>query len=374
MKTGKANIDQVVSELSAVHRIGDSRRDVLRKLGMGGAGVGLLSLASGVLAQASPESSAELTIHLQAGLDKILTKHANPLFARSHPGVKLVYDAGTNARAYPKMLTQRAKPSTAGGTFNDVYSVRGIEDKMWAPFDMRLIPNARNIPAPLMAAGRGFGIPVHLCPYGIMYNPDRVPEPKSWADLWDPKYKQKVGMYATYFDAYIMAAKAAGKEPTVENGIAAWAPHKANIGAWNTSVTVEQDMVSRGEIWMAPHWGAWAESARAQGKNLAFTIPKEGATQWTDYLQLSAGLDPKVAELATQFFNVLLSDEVQTAWITDGFLSPVTTTTTIPAAFRQNKAILTAEEAKSRLFRADYAHIGTRTNQIEAMVNQMLKS
>ena len=117
------------------------------------------------------------------------------------------------------------------------------------------VPNAANVPKEMMTPG-GFGIPFHLTPFGIMYNPERVPEPKSWTDLWDPKYKGRVSMWDAYYDAYIMAAVATGKGDDVEAGIKAWEPHRANIGAWTSSVPGEQDMVSRGEVWFAPHWGA----------------------------------------------------------------------------------------------------------------------
>lgn len=290
-----------------------SRRSLLKlAAGVGVAGANL-SLLGDALAASSPEEVTELTIHLQAGLDKILVKHANPAFAKIYPKVQLLYDAGANAKTYPKMLAERRTPSVAGGTFNDVYAVRGGVDKMWAPFDPSLVPNAKKIPEAILVGGKGLGIPVHLCPYGIMYNPDLVEEPKSWADLWNPKYKQKVGMYTTYYDAYLMAAKAAGMDPTVENGIAAWEPHRTNIGAWNSSSTLELDMVSRGEIWMAPHWGAWCEVGRAAGKKVAFTIPKEGATQWTDYLQLTSGVDENVSKATQVLFNLLLGPEVQQA-------------------------------------------------------------
>ncbi len=349
-----------------------TRRTLLHSLIGMGVGIGTLAQFGEALAQASNSTVRELTIHLQAGLQDICRDFADKPFGKVAPGVKVNYDIGANGITYPKMLAQRSNPVVSGGMYNDIYAQRGIADRMWAKFNPALMPNATNIPKEILTPG-GFGLPIHLTPFGIMYNPDRVEKPTSWTDLWNPKYKGRVSMWSAYFDAYIMAAVATGKGPDVEAGIKAWQPHKQNIGAWITSHINEQDLVSRGEIWLAPHWGGWTEQARVQGKNVAFTIPKEGAVQWTGHMQLTAGFSPEATELTQHYLNTWLSDECQVAWAEKAFLSPALSTVRMPEHLLSNPAIVAPDKVTS-LVRPDVVSIGPKMTAYKALIDRTLRA
>lgn len=351
-----------------------SRRSILQGLvAMGASGFAFTQFAE-ALAQASDEEVAQLTVLSQPGIVPDILKNTTfPLFAKDHPKTAITFEVASNAVAYPKMLAQRANPVVSGAMVNDLFAQRGINDKMWAHFDPAFVPNKSKLPAGLETPG-GFGIPFHLSPFGIMYNPDKVEEPKSWADLWNPKYEGRVSMWDAYYDAYVMAAVVAGKEPDVEEGIKAWAPYKANIGAWVNSPTAEEDLVSRGEVWLAPHWGSWTAMAKSQGKNVAFTMPKEGGVQWTGHMQVCAGFSPKVSELTQRYLNTWLSDECQLAWIERGFYSPASTTVQIPEALRTNPAIMSAEDALRKLVRPDFAKLGAQMPRLKGLIDRTLKA
>ena len=209
-----------------------NRRSVLRGLVAMGAGGLAFGQFAEALAQATSDEVAQLTILSQPGVvPEILKDVTLPLYKKTHPKTEIAFEAASNAVAYPKMLAQRSNPVVSGAMVNDLFAQRGINDKMWDRFDPAFVPNASALPAGFTTPG-GFGIPFHLSPWGIMYNPDKVEEPKSWTDLWNPKYKGRVSMWDVYYDAYIMAGVVTGKGPDIEAGIKAWAPHKENIGAW----------------------------------------------------------------------------------------------------------------------------------------------
>ncbi|GGF50127.1 spermidine/putrescine ABC transporter substrate-binding protein [Azorhizobium oxalatiphilum] len=351
-----------------------NRRSLLQGLvAMGAGGTALMQFGE-ALAQATAEEVAQLTILSQPGIvPEILKDVTVPQFAKSYPKTSVVFEAASNAVAYPKMLAQRGNPVISGAMVNDLFAQRGLNDKMWDKFNPDFVPNAKNLPAGLTTPG-GFGIPFHLSPWGIMYNPDKVEEPKSWTDLWDPKYKGRVSMWDAYYDAYIMAAVVTGKGPDVEAGIKAWEPHKANIGAWVNSPTAEEDLVSRGEVWLAPHWGSWTAMAKSQGKNVAFTIPKEGGVQWTGHMQVCTGFSPRVSELTQRYLNTWLSDECQLAWIERGFYSPASTKVQIPEAMKSNPAIMTAEDAVKKLVQPDFAKLAAAMPKLKGLIDRTLKS
>lgn len=351
-----------------------SRRSILKGMAaLGAGGTAFLQLAE-ALAQATDAEVAQLTILSQPGVvPEILKDVTVPMFNKAYPKTAVTFEAASNAVAYPKMLAQRSNPVVSGAMVNDLFAQRGINDKMWAHFDMSLVPNAANLPKDLTTPG-GFGIPFHLSPFGIMYNPDKVEEPKSWTDLWNPKYKGRVSMWDAYYDAYIMAAVVTGKGPDVVAGIKAWEPYKENIGAWVNSPTGEEDLVSRGEMWLAPHWGSWTAMAKSQGKNVAFTIPKEGGVQWTGHMQVCDGFSPAVSKLTQIYLNTWLSDECQLAWITRGFYSPASTKVQIPEALKSNPAIVTADEALKKLIRPDFVKLAAEMPKLKGLIDRTLKS
>ncbi|MDB5591983.1 extracellular solute-binding protein [Enterovirga sp.] len=350
-----------------------TRRRILQTLLAAGAGGTSLFQFAEALAQASAGDVSKLTILSQPGLvPEILRDVTLPLFKKEKPATEVTFEIASNAVGYPKMLAQRANPVVSGAMVNDLFAQRGNADKMWAKFDPAFVPNAKALPDGLATPG-GFGIPFHLSPYGIMYNPDKVEEPKSWADLWNPKYKGRVSMWDAYYDAYIMAAVTTGKGPSVEEGIKAWAPHKENIGAWVNSPTAEEDLIHRGEMWLAPHWGSWTAMAKSQGKNVAFTIPKEGAVQWTGHMQVCAGFSPAVSELTQRYLNTWLSDECQLAWIERGFYSPASSRVEIPAALKGNPAIISAKDAVTRLVQPDFVKLGAEMAKLKMLIDRTLK-
>ncbi len=352
---------------------GTRRRALLQGLvAMGAGGASLLRFAEAV-AEAPAGDVAQITILSQPGaVPDILRDATIPQFRRTHPATEVRLEISTNAAGYPRMLTQRSNPVISGGMFNDIFAQRGIADQMWVKFNPEFVPNAKKLP-PGMETPGGFGIPFHLTPFGIMYNPDRVEEPKSWNDLYDPKYRGRVAMWDAYYDAYIMAAIAAGKGPSVEEGIRAWQPHKANIGAWVNSPVVAEEMVARGEMFAAPHWGSWMAQSRARGLRLAFTVPREGAVQWTGHMQSCAGFSPRATELTQRYLDTWLSDECQMAWITRGFFSPASAAVQVPEAMRAESVIMAAEESQRRLVRPDFTQIGPNMPRLTAMIVRTLK-
>lgn len=351
-----------------------NRRSILLGLtALGVAGCDLATLAE-ALAQASAEEVAQLTILIQGGpVAETINKVALPLFQRQFPKVSIQLEVSSNAAAYPKMLAQRNNPVVGGGMFNDLFSARGSIDKMWAPINSEYMPNAKRVPPELLVPG-GDGVTFQQTPFGIMYNPDRVDPPTSWTDLWNPKYEGRVAMWEAYFDAYAMAAVAIGKPPSVQDGIRAWEPHRKNIGAWSTSPIAEEDMVHRGEVWLAPHWGAWTEQARLQGKRVAFALPKEGATLWSNQLQCSTGFSPKMTELVQRYLNVWLSDECQTAWLKEALISPAVGSIAIPPELKANAAVISASDAGKKLIRLDARQLASEFASIKALIERTLKS
>lgn len=350
-----------------------TRRALLQGIAALGASVATLDPLARALAQSSDEDVASITIMTQGGpVVDVLQGAAEPMFKKGYAATDVKLEVSSATATYPKMLATRSAPIISGGMFNDLYTARGVVDKMWAKLDPANMPNAQKVSESMRPAS-GLDVAFQQTPYGIMYNPDKVEKPKSWNDLFKPEYRGRVSMWATNLDAYAMAGVATGKGFDVAAGIEAWIPHKANIGAWVTSPVAEEDLVARGEMWLAPHWGAWSEQAKAGGKNVAFTIPEEGGTLWSNHACCVDGMSPAQTKLTQIYLDTWFAEEVQKEWVNRTFTSPTVPTVQIPDALLANPAVVTQEEA-AKLYRLPAAELAAEFARYNTLITRKLKS
>jgi putative spermidine/putrescine transport system substrate-binding protein len=302
------------------------------------------------------------------GYDKAIKEGVAPRF----PAASIELEVGTNAANYAKLVAQRANPILSGGTFNGTFSYRGHGDKLWSKLEKSFVPNAANVPdyAYLETSGIIFGVQ----PYGIVYNPRLVEKPKSYLDLFDPKYKGKVGLSDYIFDGFGLTAKAMGKNvDDVPAGIAAWAEHKSNIGPWNQSPAQTHDLVESGELWLAYGFGGISAGAIASGKKIAFTIPSEGATQVADVVHALAGFNEKTTELTKRALGLFLDDVAQITFTRNVFTSPISKSAKVPAELAANPALLSPDQVAA-LHRPDLKLSAQKFAEYKNLTNQRLKS
>lgn len=350
-----------------------TRRDILRYLAAAGAGMATLQPMARALAQASAQEVRSLTVLIQGGpVGDALRDIAAPLFTKGHPGTQVDLEVSSNTVTYPKMLATRDAPILAGGMFNELFTALGVHDKLWAKLDLGNMPNASKVPVGLHP-DNGLTMIFQQTPFGIMYNPDRVEKPTSWTDLYKPEYKGRVSMWTTNMDAYAMAGVAAGKGLSVDAGIQAWQPHRANIGAWVTSPVAEEDLVAKGEMWLAPHWGAWAEQARVLGKHVAFAIPKEGATLWSNHACSVVNLRANSNLLIQAYLDTWFDEDIQRQWLMKSFISPVLSSITIPDSMKSNPAVVTPEQAQT-LYRIPARELAAEFKRYTATITRQLRT
>lgn len=336
--------------------------------------------AGGALAAAAlmarPRHSPAATLNIFSwgwGYSDVVKEAVIPRFGKEFPGVIATLEVSTNAAMYPKILASRNNPLVSGGMFNYLYSYRGVADGLWATFDEKNLPALKQIPPELHPKGTG-GYTFSLMPYGLSYNPDRVDKPKSWGDLFNPKYRGKVGLSDLVFDGFIMTAKLVGKDVNdIEAGIKEWAKYKDNIGPWPKSPAQTHELIDKGELWLAFDFGGLAEGARTRGKKIAFAIPQEGATQVADIIHCLKGFDGRTTELTQRLLGLLLEEEAQRALIRITHVSPTNRTVEIPKEMAGREGILTARDAAERLVRYDFKHVSEHISRWKDLINRHLK-
>jgi spermidine/putrescine transport system substrate-binding protein len=179
------------------------------------------------------------------------------------------------------------------------------------------IPNLKNIVStfqtPPFDPGSKYSIVYTWGITGIAYNKKYVKEPiTSWQDLWNPAYKGRVillndprevlGM-ALIKNGFSNSTKDKGELEKAFNDLKGLLP---SVIAFDTD-NIKQKMIAE-EAWIGTVWSGDASFINAQNKDVAYVIPKEGATIWADTLAIPKGAKHK--ELAEKFINYLMDPEV----------------------------------------------------------------
>ncbi|AEV83514.1 ABC transporter substrate-binding protein [Actinoplanes sp. SE50] len=185
-----------------------------------------------------------------------------------------------------------------------------------APLDHSRLPNFTANAGPKYATetfdpGNVFSVPWASGITGIAYDPKKTGrEITSLADLWDPKFKGKVGMMSDSTELANFGLLAAGVKPG-ESNEADWRKAAAKLKQQRDAGIVrkyyEQDYVDalgKGEVWLTQAWsGDVFQKNLSDGTNLKFVIPQEGGTIWTDNFAIPVtAANPVDALMMINFF------------------------------------------------------------------------
>ncbi|WP_182877513.1 polyamine ABC transporter substrate-binding protein [Microbispora sp. H10670] len=192
--------------------------------------------------------------------------------------------------------------------------------------------------------GNVYSIPWASGMTGIAYNPKYVDTPPtSMADLWNPKYKGKVGMMSDSQEIANFGLFALGIDPD-KSTEADWEKAAAKLREQRDAGIVRKyydqayiDPLAKGDIWLTMAWsGDVFQKNVSDGTDLKFVLPKEGATIWTDNMMIpKTATNPVDAITLMDFFY-----DVNVAGRLAEYINYVTP---VPAA----KDVIAADAAKA---------------------------
>jgi spermidine/putrescine-binding protein len=188
-----------------------------------------------------------------------------------------------------------------------------IKQDMLEPLDMSQIPNFANVD-PRFAnqyydPGNKYSVPYQWGTTALVYDKTRVPkEPKSWADLWDPAYKNRLVMLDDGREVPGMALQVLGfdKNSTdpqqLEQAKQKLIELKPNILLFNSD-DPETSLIT-GEAWAGLVFNGNASLAYAENPNIVYICPTEGCGLWFDNLAIPSAAPHPDAAMA--FMNFML--------------------------------------------------------------------
>lgn len=285
----------------------------------------------------------------------LLTRHIETPLLRPR-GIEAVQDVGTPAARKTRLIAERTsrRASMDVVCLSDADCHEMGRQGLVEELTPEKVPNIAHV---LPALRHPFGLPHIYSVRTVLYLPTKLdPPPRGYADLFDPRLRNRIGFSDLLFMHMIeSAAIVAG------GGESNYAPGRAKVLEWRalgarvypSNETLAVALRSE-EVWTTIMWLARGYMWRKAGIPVRHVIPAEGCTPY-----VSAACVPKNArnkDGAFAYLNAMLDPSAALGFAENmGFL-PTTTNATLPAALQAEIGITPAQQAAMR--RPDFDYMG----------------
>jgi len=218
-------------------------------------------------------------------------KHIFPDFTKE-TGIEVESIAEPTGEAWLVQLEQAAKAGQAPADVSMMAMgpmLRGQKRDLWTALDLAKIPNHKNLLAPFVHRypdGRVDGIGAVSWYITLVSNTKVFPEaPKSWAEMWTPDKKDKLGLLALATNSFLLEITATtffggvqilDTQEGILKVMDKLAELKPNVKLWYRDEGQFQQALQSGEIPMGQYYHDVAGLAAADGHPVRTTFPKEG--------------------------------------------------------------------------------------------------
>lgn len=318
-------------------------------------GAGTAALAVGLLPGAARAQSGDLIVSNWGGSwnDHMASSFETRAF--SGTGVNLIKDLAPVSERKTRLLAERRLPRSSVDLtwLSDSDAFEMNDQGVLEEIDYSRLANAGNIVPQLQAP---YYVPAIFGGVVVLYNPNTVETPPtSFADLWDPKYRGRVGLYDQIYFNYIYAAAlvAGGDMSNVEP-------------AFDKLMEMKQTMQPRlypshdtlaaafenGEIDISANYSARALQWQANGLPIEMAYPEEGAVA----IAFGVGLPKKASnpDAAYAYLNAMLEPDSMANIARQTSYSVATTDASLSDAEKASLEFTDAQ--KEKLHFVDYAY------------------
>ena len=276
-------------------------------------------------------------------------------------GAEFVADVGAAGARKSRLLAERERP--AGST--DIVCLDSIDMHQMASQNLlhelnpSEIPNLANV---LPNFSRSYAVPQAFSAKVIVYNPDKMPAPKSFRDLWSGSYAGKIGLADLLGLSVIESAAliAGGNARNYEPGKEKLLELKASGVKLYPSNEALAVAIASGDVWATIMWRARAHQWKKAGLPVASVVPEEGATPITFEAASPRNAPNKTCAMA--FLNQALDPVAQAEFAARIGYSPTVENVKLPPELAKEIAF-TAEE-RANFFQQDLSYLEMNQSQL----------
>jgi len=237
---------------------------------------------------------------------------ANPMEKRTGAKVTLVSILAAELVARTKAAAG-GRPPVDVALVDDGPFLSAIKEGVFEQLPLEKIPNAAKL-FPKYRPREQYGVPNSAFAIGIAYNGRTLKTPPtSWADLWKPEYKGRVGLNtpASTLGTVALVSFArlrGGDEGNVDPGFDAVKSLLPNVGSIAPSPASLQTLLERGEVDIAPMWHNNTLTLKNKGTGMEFVLPKEGGIAGLAWFAITKAAN---FDLAVEYINQGLEADSQ---------------------------------------------------------------
>jgi putative spermidine/putrescine transport system substrate-binding protein len=269
-------------------------------------------------------------------------------------GLEAVQDVGSHV---PRMTKLRAERQSRRGSMDvaclsdvQMFEMAGLN--LFEPVTER---NVKRLSAVIPALKKPYAIPHIYSAKVILYNPSKVTTPpKSYADLWDPKYRGRVGLSDLLYGPCVETAAIVGGG-SVSNFEPAW----EKLREWKrlgTRVYPSNEALAAAlqteEVWLTVMWLARGFMWKKAGIPVEHAVPEEGATSIS--FEWAVPKNARNKEAAWKYLDAGLDPRAQSGFAERMGYLPTVTDAPLPPELQRQLALTPEQQAK--LITPDYAY------------------
>ena len=255
---------------------------------------------------------------------KSFDKHIYPEFTKA-TGIKVQSVGEPTGEAWLVQLETAARAGQAPADVSmmaQVSNLKGIKANLWAPLDEKKIPNMKNVLPRYVqrySNGRVSGVGAVSWYITLVTNTKVFPEaPTSWAELWNPRNKNRLGLLALASNSFLLeitaktfmgGTDALDTKAGIERALKKLSEVKPNVKLWYRDEGQFEQALKSGEIPMGQYYHDVAGLAAADGFPVRTTFPKEGGVNDSGSWVISKA--SKNIDRGMEFINYMCQAEIQ---------------------------------------------------------------
>jgi putative spermidine/putrescine transport system substrate-binding protein len=282
---------------------------------------------------------------LQSEIDEPLVK---PL------GISVSQDIANNDPRRTKLIAEKGsrRSSMDVACINDIDSFTLNQQGILEQVPEAQVPRLAQV---IPALKKPHSIPHIYSAMVVIYNPDKIKTPpKSYADLFDPKYKGRVG-YSDILYSYNVAAAnigGGGKPDDMTEGKKLLMKLKENEPKIFPSNEALAAALKSEEVWISTMWLARGFMWKKAGIPIAWSVPEEGALPIL--FEAAVPKNSRAKDAAWKYLNAMLDPKAQVAFAEKMGYVPTVKDAKLPADLAKEISLTEAQQNKLRPLDYDF--------------------
>lgn len=269
-------------------------------------------------------------------------------------GISVSQDIANNDPRRTKLIAEKAsrRSSMDVACINDIDSFTLNQQGILENIPAGDVPRFAEV---LPVLKKAHSIPHIYSAMVVIYNPDKIKTPpKSYADLFDPQYKGRVGYSDILYSWNVAAANIAGggKPDDMTAGRKNLMDLKKNDPKIFPSNEALAAALKSEEVWISTMWLARGFMWKKAGIPVAWTVPDEGALPIL--FEAAVPKNSRAKDAAWKYLNAMLDPKAQIAFADKMGYVPTVKDAKLPDDLAREISLSEAQQAKLRPLDYDY--------------------